>query len=189
MTDKEKIIAEIERRLSVMPKSAWGTDELKRLLSFIDSMGEDRPEPISPADVGFEALGKVWDEKAKKESGELTHSVTKIGNQEESVSEDLIKAAELYADKKLEAVDPELSATNYQRHTKMRVRIFDGSDVEEAHLDGMKEMKQQMMKDAVDGEILDIFYPTGNSLELSAKIPEDRFEAGDKVKLIIIKVE
>lgn len=34
----EQIRAEIERRLSVMPKSAWGTDELKRLLSFIDSM-------------------------------------------------------------------------------------------------------------------------------------------------------
>ena len=42
-------------------------DELNSLLSFIDSMGEDRPEPISPADVGFEALGKVWDENAKKD--------------------------------------------------------------------------------------------------------------------------
>lgn len=38
----EQIRAEIERRLSVMPKSAWGTDELKRLLSFIDSM------PVEP---------------------------------------------------------------------------------------------------------------------------------------------
>jgi hypothetical protein len=36
-------------------------DELNSLLSFIDSMPEDRPEPISPADVGFEALGKWWD--------------------------------------------------------------------------------------------------------------------------------
>ena len=37
----EQIRAEIERRLSVMPKSAWGTDELKRLLSFIDSLQEE----------------------------------------------------------------------------------------------------------------------------------------------------
>lgn len=40
----EQIRAEIERRLSVMAKSAWGTDELKRLLSFIDSMTEE-PKP------------------------------------------------------------------------------------------------------------------------------------------------
>ena len=38
----EQIKTEIERRLSVMPKSAWGTDELKRLLSFIDSL------PVEP---------------------------------------------------------------------------------------------------------------------------------------------
>ena len=37
----EQIKTEIERRLSVMPKSAWGTDELKRLLSFIDSLQEE----------------------------------------------------------------------------------------------------------------------------------------------------
>ena len=40
----EQIRAEIERRLSVMAKSAWGTDELKRLLSFIDSLQEE-PKP------------------------------------------------------------------------------------------------------------------------------------------------
>lgn len=66
-------------------------DELNSLLSFIDSMGEDRPEPISPADVGFEALGKVWDENAKKESGKLTQSVTKTSDQEMPVSDDLEK--------------------------------------------------------------------------------------------------
>ena len=43
------------------------------------------------------------------------------------------------------------------------------------------------MKDAIDGEIFDIVYPNGDRLEIYAKIPEDKFEGGDKVKLIIIR--
>ena len=46
---------------------------------------DERPEPISPADVGFEALGKAWDKKAKKDSGELGHSATKTRDQVEPV--------------------------------------------------------------------------------------------------------
>lgn len=47
--------------------------------------------------------------------------------------------------------------------------------------------KQQMMNGAIEAEILEIYYPTGSSLEISTRIPEDKYEAGDKVKLIIIK--
>lgn len=46
---------------------------------------DERPEPISPADVGFEALGKAWDKEAKKDSGELGHSATNTRDQVESV--------------------------------------------------------------------------------------------------------
>ena len=96
----EQIRAEIERLKAIadyqldnckVDKSAWRqqAEVCKKILSFINSMGEDRPEPISPADVGFEALGKVWDEEARKDSNELTHSVTKLSDQDEPVSEDM----------------------------------------------------------------------------------------------------
>ena len=46
----------------------------KALELLTPSIVDERPEPISPADVGFEALGKAWDKEAKKDSEELTHS-------------------------------------------------------------------------------------------------------------------
>ena len=42
------------------------------------------------------------------------------------------KKAREYADKTLAMADPELAATDYARHTKMGVRVFDGNDVEVA---------------------------------------------------------
>jgi len=58
----------------------------KALELLTPSIVDERPEPISPADVGFEALGKAWDEEEKKVSDELTHSeVTKISDQEISI--------------------------------------------------------------------------------------------------------
>lgn len=57
----------------------------------------------------------------------------------------------------------------------------------DAVIAGAKWKERQMMKDAIDGEIFDIFYPNGDRLEIYAKIPEDKFAGGDKVKLLIIK--
>lgn len=118
----EQIRAEIERRLSVMPKSAWGTDELKRLLSFIDSLQEE-PKPkfkvgqtiTDPTDPTFTVhINKIEDGKYIErddvwvliphadeeyqlvEGSELTHSLTKKSDQEEPVSEDLEKELEQY---------------------------------------------------------------------------------------------
>ena len=42
------------------------------------------------------------------------------------------KKAREYADKTLAMADPELAATDYARHTKMGVRVFDGNDLEVA---------------------------------------------------------
>lgn len=102
----EQIRAEVERLMNELiqeKEKGFGSDiddacilELQNVLTFIDSMGENRPEPISPADVGFEALGRFWDEEVKKDSGELGHSVTKKSDQEEPVSEDLEKELEQY---------------------------------------------------------------------------------------------
>jgi hypothetical protein len=63
---------------------------------------------------------------------------------EKSISEDLDKAAEQYAEKKLESVDPELAATKYNRHVKMKINVFCGYDVEEAYLDGLNDMKKML---------------------------------------------
>lgn len=63
----EQIKAEIERRLSVMPKSAWGTDELKRLLSFIDSLQEESKPKFNVGDiVRLRDIRDGWVAKVKK---------------------------------------------------------------------------------------------------------------------------
>lgn len=49
-----------------------------------------------------------------------------------------------YADKKLKAADPKLAESGYQRHTKMRVNIFSGSDVEEAYQEGYEQGEQDL---------------------------------------------
>lgn len=41
-----------------------------------------------------------------------------------------------YVDEQLAIVDPELSQSNYHRHTKMGVKMFTGSDIEQAYEDG-----------------------------------------------------
>jgi len=60
-----------------------------------------------------------------------------------------------YADKQLEMADPELYATSYSRHTKMGIRVFCGSDIEEAYTDGAKavleEIEKAMKECDVDG--------------------------------------
>lgn len=66
--------------------------------------------------------------------------------QEEPVSGDLEEAAEAEADKMLEVVDPELASAKYLRHTKMRVRTFDGTDIEDAFKDGAEWQKEQFEK-------------------------------------------
>ena len=49
-----------------------------------------------------------------------------------------------YADKQLEMADPELYATSYSRHTKMGIRVFCGSDIEEAYTDGAKAVLEEI---------------------------------------------
>lgn len=49
-----------------------------------------------------------------------------------------------YADNKLSIVDKELSETSYHRHTKMGIRIFDGSDIEEAAKNGYEQAEKDV---------------------------------------------
>ena len=49
-----------------------------------------------------------------------------------------------YADRKLKVADPKLAESGYQRHTKMRVNMFSGGDVEEAYQDGYEQGEQDL---------------------------------------------
>lgn len=115
---------------------------------------------------------------------------------DECESENPEKAAEEYVDKRLELVDPEFAKSNYKRHTKMGVRYFTGSDLEETYIDAANWQKKQMMKDAVALET-EIYLEGGTTLQFKKgeiflpdnKPKTSKFKAGDKVKLIIIKEE
>ncbi len=155
-------------------------DELNSLLSFIDSMGEDRPEPISPADVGFEALGKVWDENAKKESGKLTQSVTKTSDQVMPVSDDLEKEIDRWSKEQCYNKSEKPAFAAVARHFA-------------------QWQKQQIMKDAVDIIPFDInpnygiacFWiekQSGEVLKIeSSWLISQGIEVNKKIKLITIK--
>ncbi len=53
-------------------------------------------------------------------------------------------------------------------------------------LDAAQRAKEQMMKGAVDGEIVDSGFDDGTAI-LKAIVPDRRYDSGDKVKLIVIK--
>ena len=51
-----------------------------------------------------------------------------------------------YADNKLQIQDPELYNTGYQRHVKMRVRVFSVGDVEEAYQNGYEDAIKDILE-------------------------------------------
>jgi len=59
------------------------------------------------------------------------------------IDKKLLEASEEYADRMLKQADPELAACGYQRHTKMGVHIFNGSDLEEAFINGAEWQQKQ----------------------------------------------
>lgn len=113
--------------------------------------------------------------------------------QEEPLSEELENNAIQYAGKHApydDAMDEvkeafKAGAKWQKQQDKETIEIAE----DHAMFAGMEKMREQMMKDAIDGEIFDIFYQDGDCLEIHTKIPEDKFQDGDKVKLIIIKKE
>lgn len=151
----------------------------------------DKEKIRSEIERRLKALQGSVTDYARGERTELEKLLSFIDSMKEVLaSEDLNKAAELYADKILEAIDPELADTNYHRHIKMRVRIFDGSHIEDAYLDGLKDMKEYLMKDVVEGlRIHRNRYTKKNvlhGLDVTCEAIQ-KFKDGDKLKLIIIK--
>jgi len=170
MKDKVELIRkEIERRINKLNKPFYTPDTpcgialqtYKEMLSFIDSLPEERPVPISPADVGFEALGKAWDEKARRELED----------------EELKKEIKVFLDK--------TGAPFYWAGDEEQLEWL---EIIAKHFANWK--KRLMAKEAINGEVFDSYDKDicQHHLELLVDIPK-QYKDGDKVKLIIIKEE
>ncbi len=85
--------------------------------------------------------------------------------------------------------------TRMSEQAYLSLRIFNGYDVACAYKDGAEEYKEQMMKDAVNAEILEVsdnYSSICDYTHLELNIEDDVLEKngyknGDKVKLIILK--
>ena len=209
MTEKELIRAEIERRIKAYKTKngfpagtvcAIRIETYEGLLSFIDSLPEEKPSEdlnklIQKWDridintvlkVKVKATGKVID-GFYDGRGHFDHfidhdvfdrySIDEVELMpDEEPSDELEEAAENYRRKSYNAamIPPVDGLTNEY-----------GGSVKEAFIAGVEWQKEQMTKDAVEGEIVkDIT----NNLAVTAKnINLKGFKFGDKVKIIIVK--
>jgi len=159
MTDIEKIRSEVER-LRENTNVTHYIQAFNKVLTFIDSLQE---EPVS--------------ENLKEELDRYTKHLSPTDIQTAPFGS-IEECARHFAGWQKEQ-DKQWLAEEHKH-------IFNNG-YEEGFEHGRDDAYDEMMKDAIDGEIFDIFYPNGDRLEVYANIPEDKFEGGDKVKLIIIK--
>lgn len=187
MADKEKIKAEIERLKSIadyqldnckVDKSAWSqqAEVCKKLLSFINSMPE------------------------MEESDRLTHSVTKISDQEPEEYKGILGEQLKYIDneiQRLEKLKEESVSENLLDEIHNRWEDYPHIKWPKCPYKDFKNIachfanwqKQQMMKNVTYGEVSQCTtYPYNLKIQSIKTIDKD-LKVGDKVKLIIIKEE
>lgn len=51
----------------------------------------------------------------------------------------------VYADERLNVANPELAISAYARHTKMKIHVFDGNDLEAAFEDGYEQAEKDII--------------------------------------------
>ena len=103
-------------------------EELKEMLAY-----------IAKNSLGYECV--TW----RCEFGSVTMTVGKAKEIiKPSLTSDLDKAAQEYADGELERVDSEIAQSNYSRHIKMGIHIFSGSDLEDAFITGAQWVAEQL---------------------------------------------
>ena len=128
---------------------------------------------------------------------------------EDSESEGIKEAYKSYTDSRLVLLRPDIADMSCDRDTKMSFDVFDGSELEAAFyegakwqktkdqsiielaedhamLAGMEKMKEQMMKEAVDGTVFTQL-EDGEIMVRSHYFKSEKFNYLDEVKLIIIK--
>lgn len=104
----------------------------------------------------------------------------------------LEEAYENFADRRLAVVRPDISKTSYSRHTKMTMDLFDGYELENAFELGANWQKEQMLNDGIECTIdddIDMLFADYTNFDEDGYIREQGLKAGDKVKVIMIKVE
>ena len=145
--------------------------------------------------VFFEYKGETPDEKAWRCLGELISFLDTLS--EEPASEDLEKEFEKEFDSLPQDILDKQSDGGIELYSQLYAfaRHFANWQKEQddketadlltiAHLQGAEQMKEQMLMEAVEGEVVkDI----NNKLAVTAKINLDGFKFGERVKVIIIK--
>lgn len=127
------------------------------------------------------------DEKRKKEGCGITKMM------ETPVSDDLEEAAMEFADREYMVGDVDRSAlykgfwhgAKWQKDKDTRdMYMSDNRHFQKIYELGRKEEREQMMTDAVEGEVI----PLKSSMEiLIPNLTNNTYKVGDKVKLVIIK--
>ena len=196
MTDKEKLdklVAEIERRKKMNILNENKYEEDIDLLSFIDSMLEEC---------------NITGIKSKHATGKLKECIDNVSEegleqarkqlQEELVSEDLEEAAKHYLYSNILYDDVyvgnptdkdciEMFKAGAKWQEKKDQSIIELAE-DHAMLAGMEKMKEQMMKEAVDGTVFTQL-EDGEIMVRSHYFKSEKFNYLDEVKLIIIKEE
>lgn len=169
-------------------KDAYG--EILRLRNEFYQKWQEVPHEVYDENRGtykakYEAFDKALElltpsivDPQPKDSGELTHSVTKISDQEDPVKKALAEEAAI---KSLPNSPYSVQVDNLGGC----IPAWDQEQMFDMFKNGVKWKEQQMMKDAVEGYVDMLEFPEKPWIELSA-IPKD-LKDGDKVKLLIIK--
>lgn len=164
MSNIEKIRQEIERLIKVNTEyeNEGYRFGLLDILSFIDSLPEEHlRDSTKMISEDLEEAAKEYMKKARKH---------------------------LFDDSPIgRADDAFIAGAKWQKEQDTREMVMsDGSYFQKCYALGKKDMKEQMLKDAVEGEVVQDVY----SRELRAKTKDLRkynLKFGDKIKLIIIK--
>lgn len=208
---KEQIRQEIERRIT---DNTFGAKlELIDLLSFIDSLpDENNPEPYNPVYDEDYLNEKIAKATKSWEGVDVDKMLAECRGYEENPSEELEEAAEISFDEARALTEDyrDFLAKGLTENRPRPIgphwfceyaknRFIAGAEWQEKqdlrwageiHKNGYDLCKEQMLKDAVEGEVTVGRLPDDWSLAYN---PDElhrallKFKSGDKVKMIIVK--
>lgn len=203
MTEKEQIKAEIEGRIALAEKcaeaaceknlhSALEANEMlirqyKSLLAFIESLpDENNPEPYNPVYDEDYLNEKITKATKSWEGVDVNKMLADCRGYEEKPSEDLEEAAEEYASD-YPAYNDEQAIAKYA--FKRGAEWQEKQDLRwagEIHKNGYNLCKEQMLKNAVEGEVENSCF---GIVYLRKNLMNEGYSTGDKVKILILKDE
>lgn len=171
MKQIEKILAEIQR-LKKDLDGYTAEEGLDYIESYINLISREPPSMPSDMEDAAETFARFYYQKTC--DGIVQDCFIAGAKWQEKRDEETIKTAEDHAF---------LAGAEWQKKK---------DDEEQAELftivalDAAQRAKEQMMKGAVEGEIVDSGFDDGTAI-LKAIVPDRKYDSGDKVKLIVIK--